>query len=118
MATDDRIKFEYNFAVLTIRAEIKNIRFITTSFLRTAEQQNELFKKNLSKFDGHESKSKHQSGRAKDVVIVDKDGSLIWGHVPAYDILAEIWESLGGTWGGRWYIDGKTEFDDCYHFEM
>jgi len=24
---------------------------------------------------------------------------------------------MGGVWGGRWYKEGKTPFDDIYHFE-
>jgi len=118
MATEDRINFEYNFAVLTLRAKVKNIRLITTSFLRTAPQQLKLFIQKRSNCDGYKSKSKHQLGRARDLLIIDKVGLEVWDHVPEYDILGETWESLGGTWGGRWYKDGKTKFDDCYHFEM
>lgn len=113
-----RAKFEHTFALFTFYAWSKGIRFFTFRFLTTTQEQKKLFNEGKSNCDGVINVSKHQKGRAKDIVIIDKDGKDVWGHIPEYDILGELWEQLGGIWGGRWYIEGKTKFDDCYHFEM
>ena len=113
-----RIEFGYKFSLFTIYArEIKGINFIVTDFHRTAAKQNKRFKDGGSLCDGFKAISYHQKWRAKDIVIIDAKGRLIWTHIPEYDILAEIWKGLKGRWGGDWYIKGKTKFDDCYHFE-
>ena len=112
-----RSNFEYKFALLTFYARTFGISFITTSFLRTAEEQNKRFKKGKSLCDGYKKISKHQLGRARDIVIIDSEGNPIWEHIPEYDRLGKLWEQIGGVWGGRWYKEGKTPFDDIYHFE-
>ena len=120
-----RSKYEQNFSIFTFYAHSKGISFYIYRFLVTAKDQNEKYQQGRTKpgniitnCDGYKKKSNHQSGLAKDVIILDKTGKEIWDHIPEYDILGEIWERLGGKWGGRWYIEGKTKFDDCYHFEM
>ena len=112
-----RSNFEYKFALLIFYARTFGISFITTSFLRTAEEQNKRFKKGKSLCDGYKKISKHQLGRARDIVIIDSEGNPIWEHTPEYDRLGQLWEQIGGVWGGRWYKEGKTPFDDIYHFE-
>jgi len=119
-----RAKFEQLFSILTFYSRSKNILFITFRFLVTAEEQNKLYQQGRTKpgkiitnCDGYKKVSAHQRGRAKDIVIIDSTGKLIWDHVPEYDILGELWEQTGGKWGGRWFKEGKTKFDDCYHFE-
>ena len=113
-----REEFGHKFALFTLYAkDIKGINFIVTDFHRTVSEQNKKFKKGMSLCDGFKKTSYHQKWRAKDIVIIDKKGELVWDHVSEYNILAGIWKELGGRWGGDWYIDGKTDFDDCYHFE-
>jgi peptidoglycan L-alanyl-D-glutamate endopeptidase CwlK len=47
--------------------EISPIDFAITSGLRTAEEQQELYKQGKSKYDGINSISKHQEGKAIDI---------------------------------------------------
>ena len=112
-----RAKFEHTFAIFTFYSRSRGISFITTSFLRTAEEQEKLFKEGKSGCDGKTRISKHQKGRARDIVIIDKNGNPIWDYITDYDVLGELWEQLGGKWGGRWFKEGKTKFNDLYHFE-
>lgn len=113
-----RAKFIYKFALFILLAKItRNIDFIITDFIRTAENQNKRFKEGKSLCDGYKKISYHQKARAIDLVIIDKVGNPIWEHVKEYDILGEIWKSLGGRWGGDWFKEGKTKFNDVYHFE-
>lgn len=113
-----RAEFNYKFALFTLYAVvIKKVNFIIMDFYRTTAQQNKRFTEGKSLCDGYKKISYHQKWRAKDIVIVDDKGNLIWGHVSEYDILAEIWKALGGRWGGDWFKEGKTKFDDCFHFE-
>lgn len=114
-----RSEFGYKFSLFTLYArEIKGINFIVIDFHRMAPEQNKRFKDKKSLCDGYKKISYHQKRRAKDLVIIDAKGRLIWGHVPAYDILAEIWKGLKGRWGGDWFKKGKTKFNDIYHFEF
>ena len=117
-STLKRWEFERKFALLVTKAAIQNIRFITTSFLRTPEQQNSLFLQGLTNCDGYKKKSMHQLGRARDIVILDAEGDLVWVHTADYDYLGNTWEAMGGTHGGRWFKEGKTKFNDIFHYEM
>lgn len=113
-----RARFGHEFSKFTLYAfDIKGIRFIVTDFHRTAGEQNKRFKKGGTLCDGHKKISYHQKRRAKDIVIVDENGTPIWKYIPEYDVLAEIWKALRGRWGGDWYKKGKTTFNDIYHFE-
>ena len=112
------------FALLTFYAESVGIRFLVTEFIRTKEQQQERYLQGRTKpgkivtnIDGVTKISKHQTKEAHDILIIDDNGNPVWEHTPEYTKLGEMWEQLGGVWGGRWYIDGKTKFDDCYHFQ-
>ena len=123
--TDSRIKFLFKFALLTFYAHLRGIRFIVFCHTRTAEEQNQRFKEGKSLCDGYKKISKHQQDRAKDLVILDKDNQPEWDHNPEkeigleYDILGNFWTKVcKGVWGGTWYKEGKTKFDDCYHFEI
>jgi len=64
--------------------------------------------------DGVSRKSRHQSGRALDVVPADKRGNPFWPKRddPRWAEIGIIGESCGFTWGGRW------EFQDNPHYEM
>ena len=55
--------------------------------------------------------SKHRYSLAQDIWITDAGGKkILWKH-PDYKKLGLYWESMGGTWGGRF------KRKDVYHFE-
>ena len=112
-----RIEFFHRIALLVLYANLKGIRLLPFRFYSTAEEQNKLFKEKKSNCDGYKKRSRHQQWRAIDFVIIDEKGNSIWKHIPEYDALGETWESLDGIWGGRWFKEGKTKFDDVFHFE-
>jgi len=65
----------------TLNLAIKETKvdFSIAEGLRTAERQNELFKKGLSELDGYKKKSAHQSGLAVDIVpYVPEKGGALW----------------------------------------
>ena len=107
-----RTNFFYMIARLVCEAQEQGIRVICTSFIRTTAEQRDLFERGKSRCDGTKKVSKHQLGTAADLALV-KNERLIWDDAPEYGILGEIWEDLGGIWGGRW----KT-FRDIFHFEV
>jgi len=112
------MEFNYKFSLLTLyTVAIKKINFIVTDYHRTAIQQKKRFNEGGSLCDGYKIISYHQKWRAKDIVVIDDKERPVWRHVPEYDVLAEIWRALEGRWGGDWFIEGKTTFDDIYHFE-
>jgi peptidoglycan LD-endopeptidase CwlK len=94
--------------------------------LRTAERQNELFKKKASKADGYENKSYHQSGKALDVYAY-VDGKASW-YSPHLAMLAcamlQAASELGVKleWGGLWStsdtIEGVEYGWDAGHFQI
>jgi D-alanyl-D-alanine dipeptidase len=88
-------------ASLAIRAKV------TTWFRSLAEQQALLARKATRTL-----LSKHRDGLAVDLAIIDRDGKYLTDS-PLYQQLGEYWESIGGTWGGRW----KT-LHDRDHFEF
>ena len=109
-----RCKFNVMFGVLSVYASLKNIKFICTSYTRTAAEQNALFKGGLSQCDGYKKTSYHQKDRARDIVIIDTKGNPVnnFGYHPDYTVLGMFWESLGGVWGGKW-----PNFKDIFHFQ-
>jgi len=85
--------------------------------LRTAEQQNALFKAGKSQLDGYVKKSNHQTGNAFDVFAYI-DGKASWDKVHLTVVADAIMQAadklgVGLTWGGNW----KT-FVDMPHFEL
>ncbi len=73
---------------------------------RSDEEQGRLFNAGLSKCDGLEKVSKHQTGRAMDIYFIE-DGKLVdpkdgWDH----------WHSVWEGWGGAKMIEW-----DRGHFE-
>ena len=54
--------------------------------------------------------SKHLKGLAVDFALL-KEGKFIKNHI-VYTLMGMYWESIGGTWGGRW-----RTLKDYYHFE-
>lgn len=105
-------KFARSVSKLLVYATNNDIDILAISLFRTVAQQQAMFAKGVSRCDGVRSISKHQLGRAIDIVIL-RGGSIIWDNIPEYTQLGEYWESLGGRWGGRW-----SKLNDIYHFEM
>ncbi|NAW97859.1 MULTISPECIES: M15 family metallopeptidase [unclassified Vibrio] len=54
--------------------------------------------------------SNHKERLAIDLNLFVRGEYIINGDHPAYVALGEYWESLGGSWGGR--------FDDANHFSI
>ncbi|PNH99244.1 M15 family metallopeptidase [Vibrio diazotrophicus] len=54
--------------------------------------------------------SNHKQRLAVDLNLFVKGEYITNGDHPAYVALGEYWESLGGSWGGR--------FDDANHFSI
>jgi len=107
-----RAIFNMKFALLTIYANIEGIDFIVTSYSRTAQEQNILFKQGKSLCDGYEKISYHQKDRARDIVLITPENDLIWARTPEYEKLGAFWKAIGGRWGGDW-----ESLNDIYHFE-
>jgi len=64
--------------------------------------------------DGINTKSKHQFGRAIDVVPADVTGRPIWNSPKAaWEKMGSIGESCGLVWGGRW-----KSLPDKPHYEV
>lgn len=86
--------------------------------LRTAAKQAEYFKKGTSKLDGVKKKSKHQLGKAVDIVplINGKPEFRSWSpFYPMAENVKAAAKRLGVkvTWGGDW-----KSFPDGPHFEV
>lgn len=85
-----------------------------TGGFRTANQQNELFKKKVSKVDGFIKKSYHQSGLAFDIYLLSDTENInklsaVARHIQktAYDLY-----KVKVQWGGDW------KWVDAYHFQI
>jgi hypothetical protein len=68
--------------------------------------------------EGHHSpNSLHHDALAIDLHLVWDNGT--WGSWEDYRPLGEYWESLGGSWGGRFDLNGDgTAKDDPNHFSL
>ncbi len=102
----NRAQFLYNLGLLLVWCESKDISLICFTFYRSPEQQK-------IEYDAGRSRvlhGKHQDWLAIDLALwddLDKDGrvdkdEIRWKNDPRYLQMGEYWESLGGTWGGRW----------------
>ena len=108
--------------------------FAITEGLRTTERQQELFKQNtpnkiITKCDGIKNKSKHQLGKAIDIMVyiseIDKTTNKPTGRnigtweEKYYREVALIFKqkakelNINISWGGNW-----KSFKDCPHFEV
>ena len=112
-----RWKFLFMVGALFLFCLVKGINVICFTFHRSSEDQ-------LKEYSAGRSRTKtgkHPQWLAIDFAVVDDaDRDLVvdkeeirWSKDPRYEILGLFWESIGGTWGGRWK-DPK----DPYHFEL
>lgn len=86
--------------------------------LRTAEQQNALFLKKVSKCDGYNTLSEHQKGTAFDIFLLI-DGKASWDKTKLTETATHIKQvakekfKISLTWGGDW-----KNFKDLPHFQL
>jgi len=85
--------------------------------LRTTGEQRDLFEKKVSKCDGIENKSAHQSGLAFDIYAY-VDGAASWDRYHLTQVAAAILQASGMLgyelqWGGLW-----KDYVDMPHFEL
>ena len=86
--------------------------------VRTAEEQNQLFLAGKSTKDGYVKKSRHQLGKAIDIVCY-KDGEITWETDVFKAVAAHIKNRALTTykvtlvWGGDW-----ANFVDMPHFQI
>ena len=116
--TQKRTRFIQHLALFTQKATLEGIEFIVWTFYRSALEQNWFYQqgrtrpgKIITNCDGQVYRSRHQDWLAVDILIIDKAGGSVWTRTPEYDRLGEIWESIGGRWGGNFTSP------DCFHFE-
>ncbi len=64
--------------------------------------------------DGHKQGSFHYMRLAIDLNLF-KDGKYL-RNTEDHEPLGVFWESLGGTWGGRFDFDNDGEGDDGNHY--
>jgi peptidoglycan L-alanyl-D-glutamate endopeptidase CwlK len=105
--------------IADLAIKLTNIDFgiPSTGGLRTAEVQAKLFEDGVSKADGVNNKSYHQSGKALDVYAY-VDGKASWDKLHLSLIAAAMLQAsaqLGYelTWGGLW-----KSWQDYPHFEI
>ena len=84
--------------------------------LRSPSEQNELFNKKLSKADGYDKLSAHQSGNAFDVFAYV--GKASWDEAHLTTVATAILSAASQLgvpliWGGHW-----KNFKDMPHFEI
>lgn len=86
--------------------------------VRTAIEQNDLFRKKKSKCDGYNKKSYHQSGNAFDIYAY-VDGKASWNKTHLTIIARHIQEvakqryNINLQWGGDW-----ISWKDMPHFQI
>lgn len=96
--------------------------------VRTKNEQNGLYKDNLSKCDGYDIRSKHQDGKALDIYAY-VDGRASWEEEHITVVAAAMLQAaneLGYVlkWGGLWkrktpiFINGIPYGWDMCHFEL
>ena len=90
---------------------------ISTAGIRTAEEQNELFRRGVSKADGYIKLSYHQSGNALDVVPY-VNGGASWEEAELLKVAVCMLQAANDLnykleWGGFW----KT-FKDLPHYQI
>jgi peptidoglycan L-alanyl-D-glutamate endopeptidase CwlK len=85
--------------------------------IRTAEEQNSLYKEGKSKADGYDKQSYHQTGKALDVYAYI-NGSASWEPEHLAMVAAAMLQAAAELgypvqWGGLW-----KSFQDMPHFQL
>lgn len=93
----DRQEFTNNISMFLQHLIVLGEQPVIDFVLRSAEEQNRLFKQGLSKCDGYEKKSKHQFGISADLYLTDENGNIQfeWNKEKA-EKYHKIWEDYGG----------------------
>lgn len=97
------------FAQLLERASSWGLKPKISSVGRTCAQQAALYQQGSQTTQANLCRSWHVLGRAMDVRLSPDTCS-------SYTKLGEYWESIGGTWGGRWKQFGAC--GDAGHFQF
>lgn len=99
--------------------KISKIKFEITEGYRDQTTQQKYFKEGKSQLDGIIKKSKHQQGKAIDIVCYDPNTNKpTYDKKELYYYIAGLFEckakelTIEITWGGWW------SFEDCVHFEL
>ena len=103
--------------ISSTRADGVDFTIISTAGIRTPEQQNRLFKEGVSKADGYNKISKHQTGDALDVVPY-LNGRASWDEKELLKVavcMLQASKELGYNlkWGGFW-----RTFEDLPHYQL
>lgn len=97
-----RRKFTEMVAELIIESRRRGYEPFIDYVLRSAEEQNRLYREGKSKCDGYNKKSRHQNAKAVDIYFFDsKAGKVLW-ESPIYAEMHEYWEELGGDPMIKW----------------
>lgn len=92
---------------------------------RTAEEQNKLYKDDLSELDGYEKISYHQTGKAVDIYAYvngkaswnEKHLTILAGHIIGVAKRFGVELRWGGDWDRDWDFKDQS-FHDLVHFEL
>lgn len=90
-----------------LREHAPGVRWRITSGKRTRSEQAALYRKLAPRgmAVAPPGRSKHELGRAVDIVFSPADFAPMAG---------EVWEELGGRWGGRFKKYDPVHFEDPY----
>lgn len=90
-----------------LRQHAPGVRWRITSTKRSTSEQAALFRtaKQRGLPAAPPGRSKHERGRAVDIVFTPPDFAPVAG---------EVWEALGGKWGGRFKAYDPVHFEDPY----
>ncbi len=114
-----QVRFNQMLGGILIYADIHDIDLIINSFIRTAEEQAKQFQigrrgiigeKPITPNDGYIKISRHQTKKAIDLQIVDREGQNI-NEPEKYKFLGEFWKTRGGQWGGDFTPPEIWHFD-------
>lgn len=90
------------------------IDFIVYHGYRTDEEQRSMIARGVSWVN----RSRHQDGKAIDVVALDAKKKAIWNNPTAYKLIADAFYYCGDqlgtpiTWGGEWRVQDLVHFEE------
>lgn len=93
----NRREFTNKIAQLIMEMIVDGEQPILDYALRSAEEQNRLFKAGKSKCDGYEKKSRHQFGKAVDIYFYNEKQSILdFTSKEKYEKWHKRWQEMGG----------------------